>query len=45
MEVFKISKDLENLVENGQGCGKRKVNSFHASMDEDSVDEGSDSEN
>ena len=41
--IFKISKDLENLVENGQRCGNSKENSFHVSVDEDSVDEGSDS--
>ena len=43
-KIFKISKDLKNLVENGQGCGNNKENSFHASMDDDSVDEDRDSE-
>ena len=43
-KIFKISKDLDNLVENGQGCGKNKENDFLASMDDDSVYEGSDSE-
>ena len=42
-KIFKISKDLDNLVENGQGCGKSKVNSFLASVDEDSGNGGSDS--
>ena len=41
--IFKISKDLENLVENEQRSGNSKGNSFHAPMDEDSVGDGSDS--
>ena len=43
--IFKISKDIENLVENGLRCGNSKGDSFHAPVDEDSVDEGSDSVN
>ena len=43
-KIFKISKDLDNLVENGQGYLKSKANSFLASLDEDYVDGGSDSE-
>ena len=40
---FKISKDLENVVENREKYGKSKENSFHASVDDDSVDEVNDS--
>ena len=42
--IFKISKDLDNLVENGQGCGKSKENGCLASMDKDYVYMSGDSE-
>ena len=35
-KIFKISEDLDNLVEKAQGCGKSKDNGFLALMDEDS---------
>ena len=43
MENIQDIKYLENLVENGEGCGKSKENSFHVSMDEDSFNGCSDS--
>ena len=43
MENIQDIKRFGEFVENGQRCGNSKENSFHASVDEDSVDEGSDS--